>query len=255
MIYTNNTEKAMKLAYEKHKDMVDKTDMPYIIHPILVADKMPDEDSTVVALLHDVVEDTDVTIDNLKEMGFNDNVIGSLKCLTHEDGVDYLDYIRNVAKNPIARKVKIADIEHNSDLTRVRNNPELIEKFSQKYPKALEILKASENDKIKDKYLPIGTVVMLKGASKKLMITGYCAVPGNNQSIMFDYAGCMFPEGFLSSSQTALFNHSQIEQVFYSGYENEEEQVFNEKILDMIQAIKDINPIKVEPYDNIDSLI
>ena len=255
MIYTNNTEKAMKLAYEKHKDMVDKADMPYIIHPILVADKMPDEDSTVVALLHDVVEDTDVTIDNLKEMGFNDKVIGALKCLTHEDDVDYLDYIRNVAKNPIARKVKIADIEHNSDLTRVRNNPELIEKFSQKYSKALEILKASETDKIKDKYLPIGTVVMLKGASKKLMITGYCAVPDSQQSIMFDYAGCMFPEGFLSSSQTALFNHSQIEQVFYSGYENEEEQVFNEKILDMIQAIKDINPIKVEPYDNIDSLI
>lgn len=76
------------------------------------------------------------------------------------------------------------------------------------------------------KYLPIGTVVMLKGGSKRVMITGFCSMATEDQSTMFDYAGCMYPEGFLSSDQTALFNHNQIERVYHLGLLDEEEQKF-----------------------------
>lgn len=140
MIYTDNTEKAMKLAYEKHHGAVDKAGIPYIIHPILVAEKMDDEDSTVVALLHDVIEDTDVTINDIIAMGFNNNVVNALKCMTHNPNVEYMDYIDNVSKNPIAKKVKLADINHNSDFSRIRNNNKLAEKYKSKYELAKEKL-------------------------------------------------------------------------------------------------------------------
>ena len=256
MIYTNNTEKAMKLAFEKHNKMVDKAGIPYIIHPILVAEKMDDEDSTVVALLHDVVEDTDLSIEDIKRMGFNEKITDALKVLSHDDNVEYLEYIKQVAKNDIAKKVKIADIKHNSDLTRLRNNPELIEKFSQKYPPALEILESqTKKDTMRGKYLPIGTIVLLKGGKKKIMITGYCSVPNSNQSILFDYSGCMYPEGFLSNTQTALFNHSQIKEIIQIGYEDDEAKEFNERIINMIQAIKDFNPQIVEKKEDVETLI
>lgn len=76
------------------------------------------------------------------------------------------------------------------------------------------------------KFLPIGTVVMLKGGSKRLMITGFCSMAAEDQSVMYDYAGCMYPEGFLSSDQTALFNHNQIEKIYYMGLVDEEEKKF-----------------------------
>ena len=79
---------------------------------------------------------------------------------------------------------------------------------------------------IGEKYLPIGTVVMLKGASKRLMITGFCSMATDDTNTMFDYSGCMYPEGFLSSDQTALFNHSQIAQVYHMGLVDDEEKKF-----------------------------
>lgn len=77
-----------------------------------------------------------------------------------------------------------------------------------------------------EKYLPIGTVVMLKGGSKRVMITGFCSMAAEDEAVMFDYSGCMYPEGFLSSDQTALFNHEQIERVYHLGLVDEEEQKF-----------------------------
>jgi hypothetical protein len=68
---------------------------------------------------------------------------------------------------------------------------------------------------IKEKFLPIGTVVMLKGGTKRVMISGFCSMAEEDQNVMYDYAGCMYPEGFLSSDQTALFNHEQIEKIYY----------------------------------------
>lgn len=81
-----------------------------------------------------------------------------------------------------------------------------------------------------EKYLPIGTVVMLKGAKKRVMITGFCAIADNDKKTMWDYSGCMFPEGFLSSRQTCLFNHDQIEHIYHLGLEDDEEKKFKETL-------------------------
>ena len=140
MIYTSLTKKALKLCFSAHKDQVDKTDMPYVFHPFHLAEQMDDEISTVCALLHDVVEDTPLTFDDLLEMGFPKEVIEVLKLLTHEDGVPYMDYVKKISTNPTAKKVKIADLNHNSDLTRMDEVGEKDLKRKEKYSQALAIL-------------------------------------------------------------------------------------------------------------------
>ncbi len=104
MIYTALTKKALKLCFEAHKEQVDKTGLPYVFHPFHLAEMMDDEISTVCALLHDVVEDTSITFDELSDMGFPDEVIDVLRLLTHEDDVEYMEYVRNISKNPVAKK-------------------------------------------------------------------------------------------------------------------------------------------------------
>ena len=84
------------------------------------------------------------------------------------------------------------------------------------------------------KYLPIGTVVMLKGGKKRLMITGFCSMAKDNPSVMYDYSGCLYPEGVLSSDQTALFNHDQIAQVYYLGFVDDEEKKFKENLKNIL---------------------
>lgn len=85
-------------------------------------------------------------------------------------------------------------------------------------------------EEIGEKFLPIGTVVMLTGGTKRLMITGFCAVAENDEETMWDYSGCIYPEGFLSSNQTCLFNHDQIEKIFYIGLVDEEEEEFKKQL-------------------------
>ena len=142
MIYTPLTKKALKLCFEAHRDQVDKTDMPYVFHPFHLAEQMTDELTTVCALLHDVVEDTDYTISDLTEMGFPKEVTDAIALLTHDPAVPYMDYVAEVAKNPIARAVKIADLKHNSDLTRMEPNEidEWALRRNEKYKRALELL-------------------------------------------------------------------------------------------------------------------
>ena len=113
------TKKAIKLMFEKHKDQVDKSGMPYVFHPFHLAEQMDDEETTITALLHDIVEDTDTTFDDLRKLGFSDNVINALKLMTHDKNIDYFEYVKNISKNPIARKVKIKDLEHNMDTSRL----------------------------------------------------------------------------------------------------------------------------------------
>ena len=119
MIYTNKTKRAIKLCYKAHNGQVDKSGLPYVHHPLHLAEQMDDETSTVVALLHDVIEDTSYTREDLAKMGFSEAVMTALTLLTHEEGVDYMDYVRAIKENPIARAVKLADLEHNSDLTQM----------------------------------------------------------------------------------------------------------------------------------------
>lgn len=119
MIYTDKTMKAMRVAYDAHHGQLDKGGAPYINHPLHVAESMTTEAETIAALLHDVVEDTDITFDDLLEMGFPVESVDAVRVLTKTDDADYEAYVRNIRENPIARRVKIADIRHNMDLSRI----------------------------------------------------------------------------------------------------------------------------------------
>lgn len=140
MIYSQLTKKAMKIAYEAHKDQTDKSGIPYIYHPIHLAEQMKDEQTTCVALLHDVVEDTDITLSDLRNEGFPAPVLEALRLMTHDKSVPYMDYVRKIKENSIARAVKLADIRHNSDLTRLDVVDEKARERVEKYRKAIEIL-------------------------------------------------------------------------------------------------------------------
>lgn len=142
MIYTPMTAEAMKLAYRAHLGQVDQCGIPYIFHPIHLAERMDDEISCCVALLHDVVEDTAVTLEELKA-SFPPEVTDAVALMTHDDRVDYFDYVRAIKSNPIARKVKLADLAHNSDQSRCAGmgiSRERLDKWRDKYEKATKIL-------------------------------------------------------------------------------------------------------------------
>ena len=142
MIYTELTNKAMKIAYAAHQGQVDYNGIPYIFHPIHLAEAMDDEISCCAALLHDVVEDTAVTMEDLAKE-FPEEVIAVLRLLTHEEGVPYFDYVRKIKANPIAVKIKLADIAHNSDQTRCVGSDlteEQLAYWRDKYSKARAIL-------------------------------------------------------------------------------------------------------------------
>ena len=140
MIYTELTKKALKFCFEAHKNQYDKSGMPYVFHPFHLAEQMTTEETTVVALLHDVVEDTDYTIADLTEMGFPKAITDAIGLMTHEKGVDYFEYVAAIKENPIAKAVKIADLTHNSDLSRLDEVTEKALNRREKYQKALKML-------------------------------------------------------------------------------------------------------------------
>ena len=152
MIYTEQTEKALNLCYQAHTGQTDKGGVPYVFHPVHLAEQMDDEISTVVALLHDVVEDTAYTFADLEKMGFAEDAIEALKLLTHDPAEPYQDYVERLSANPIARKVKLADLTHNMDKTRRGHDPHNKERKI-KYAKAMAALKNAE-PKPKDCSLP-----------------------------------------------------------------------------------------------------
>jgi (p)ppGpp synthase/HD superfamily hydrolase len=109
----------MRIAFDAHREQTDKSGLPYIFHPIHLAEGMETEAEICVALLHDVVEDTDTTLDDLRRVGFPPRIVDALSLLTHADGVDYMDYVARIRETPLAAKVKLADLRHNSDATRL----------------------------------------------------------------------------------------------------------------------------------------
>ena len=140
MIYTELTIKAMNLAYHAHHGQFDKGGVPSIFHPIHLAEEMDDEISTCVALLHDTVEDTAVTLEDLAAQ-FPAEVVNAVRLLTHGEDVDYFDYVRAIRQNPIAVKVKLADLRHNGDPKRICNQGNQ-ERRRVKYAAARTILEA-----------------------------------------------------------------------------------------------------------------
>lgn len=147
MLYTEQTKKAMKIAFEAHKEQLDKSGIPYIYHPIHLAEQMKDEQTICVALLHDVVEDAGVTIDQLSAEGFSEEIITAVKLMTHDDSVPYMDYVKQISANPVAAAVKLADLRHNSDLTRLDTVDKSAGERIEKYGKAIELLLNSHASK------------------------------------------------------------------------------------------------------------
>lgn len=142
MVYTELTNKAMKIAYAAHHGQVDYNGIPYIFHPIHLAEQMEDEVSCCAALLHDVAEDTALTLEDLAKE-FPEEVMTVLRLLTHEKEVPYFDYVRAVKANPVAVKIKLADLDHNSDQTRCVGSgltEERLAYWRRKYDTARKIL-------------------------------------------------------------------------------------------------------------------
>ncbi len=149
MIYTEMTYKAMNIAYKAHHGQFDVNGAPYIFHPFHVAEQMKDEITVCIALLHDVVEDTEVTMKELEEI-FPPEVTEPLKLLTHSSDDDYFDYVRRIKTDPRASAVKLADLTHNMDRSRITDPskipPEKLESWNKKYKKALEILTQEDQE-------------------------------------------------------------------------------------------------------------
>lgn len=139
-------EKARELASKAHASQLDKAGEPYINHPLAVASSVgEDESAIIVALLHDTIEDTALTFDDVKNFLTPEELM-ALKLLTHDDAVPYSDYVRAIKKSDMARRVKIADLRHNMDLSRL---PKITEKdrarIETKYKPALEFLLDEKN--------------------------------------------------------------------------------------------------------------
>lgn len=149
MIYTPLTKKATLIAYQAHAGHVGKDGLPCICHALHVAEQMDDEVSTCAALLHDVVEDTDMTLADLHSQGMPDEVCEAVRLLTHERYQPYADYVRAIAENEVARKVKLADIAHNMDESRIdpeaaAADPKGTTRRRKKYTEAYDILTKHE---------------------------------------------------------------------------------------------------------------
>lgn len=132
---------AYEIAKEAHKGQIDKAGVEYILHPKTVAGMMNCDNEKAVAYLHDVIEDTSVTLEMLKDEGFSDEVLNAIDAITKRNGEKYDDYLQRVANNPLAIKVKLVDMTHNSDLTRFDNPTDEDFKRSQKYIEKIKELK------------------------------------------------------------------------------------------------------------------
>lgn len=135
-------EKALEIAFVAHTGQKEKSGADYILHPIRVMERGETEIEKICGVLHDVVEDSDLTFDDLKNEGFSNDVISVLKCLTKiSDDEDYDNFIDRVIQNPIAIKVKINDLLDNMDITRLKEIDERDMKRLNKYLKAYLKLK------------------------------------------------------------------------------------------------------------------
>ena len=135
-------ELALKIATEAHKGQKDKGGANYILHPLKVAELCPHDICKVIALLHDEIEDCGLTTTELDEKGIYPIIHGRVKLLTHQEGQTYQEYLEAIAEDPYAREVKIADLTHNMDLSRIPNPTEKDFERVEKYKKALAFLRS-----------------------------------------------------------------------------------------------------------------
>lgn len=114
-------EQAISLAAKQHEGQVDKANAPYILHPLRVMLNVPTIEHKIVAVLHDILEDTETTIEDLYQFGFQEHIIDAIVALTKKQGETRLEAAQRARQNPIARVVKLADINDNMDLYRIQS--------------------------------------------------------------------------------------------------------------------------------------
>ena len=132
--------RAIELAKQHHKGQTNKAGKPYIEHPLRVMNQVESEEEKIVAVLHDIVEDTDISLNDLRNEGFSEEVVSAVECLTKQVGENYDSYIERISFNPLAVKIKLADLEDNRDLTRLPQVTDMNLERLEKYEKALEKL-------------------------------------------------------------------------------------------------------------------
>ncbi|MGI6231820.1 MAG: HD domain-containing protein [Prevotella sp.] len=137
-------EKALEIAIKAHKGQVDKAGEIYVFHPIRVAQRCETDDEKIVALLHDTIEDTDVTEDYLIEQGFPMEIVDAVLGVTREEKETYEEFIRRCALNPLSRKVKLHDLEDNMDVRRLKELTEKDMDRLNKYLRAYRYLSAEK---------------------------------------------------------------------------------------------------------------
>jgi hypothetical protein len=120
-------EKALQIAAQAHESQKDKEGLPYILHSLRVMGRVEGEEAQIVAVLHDVVEDTPVTLDDLRRAGFSEAVLAAVRCVTHQKDQPYADYVVGCKGNPTARQVKLADLADNSRLDRTILRPQRLQ--------------------------------------------------------------------------------------------------------------------------------
>lgn len=139
-----NLEDAILLAVEAHRGQRSRGGEPLILHPLRVMARMETETERIVAVLHDVVEDTDQDLEDLRRSGYDEEVVEAVDHLTRRPGEPYEDFIHRAMGNPVAHRVKIADMEDNIDLVRNSGGPERDTERLAKYRRALELLTAAQ---------------------------------------------------------------------------------------------------------------
>ena len=137
--------RAIAIAAQAHQDQYDKAGAPYILHPLRMMLRMSSEIEMMAAILHDVVEDTEWTLDKLRQAGFSEEVVQAVECLTHRDHETYDEFIARVRTNAIASKVKLADLEDNMDMRRLRTLTEKDAERLHKYHQAWLALRQAED--------------------------------------------------------------------------------------------------------------
>lgn len=136
----SNLETAIALACKVHAGQVDKSGQPYILHPLRLMLKFQSDDERIVAILHDAVEDGDITLDDLRQSGFSEMIVVAIDCLSKRADEGYEDFVSRLSINALARKVKVEDIRDNLDVTRLQSiGPEDLARIA-KYHKALSTL-------------------------------------------------------------------------------------------------------------------
>lgn len=136
----SDLEKAIEIAFNAHVGQVDKAGQPYILHPLRLMLQFLNEEERIVAVLHDVVEDSELTIDDLSVRGFSKSVVLAIECLSKKESENYNDFILRLSKNKLATKIKIEDLKDNLDITRIECIREKDLSRVGKYHRALMLL-------------------------------------------------------------------------------------------------------------------